>query len=51
LVSGAPDTVHIAGVSVRGRIRATELEVPDEELEDYIVNWPLKLPRRARRRG
>jgi uncharacterized protein len=51
LVSGDPDTVHIAGVSVRGRMRATELEVPDEELEDYIVNWPLKLPRRARRRG
>jgi hypothetical protein len=25
--------------------------VPDEELEDYIVSWPLKLPRGARRRG
>jgi uncharacterized protein len=51
LVSGDPDTVHIAGVSVRGRVRATELEVPDEELEDHIVDWPLRLPRRARRRS
>jgi len=51
LVSGDPETVHTAGVSVRGRVRATELEVPDDQLEDYIVAWPLKLPRRARRRG
>jgi uncharacterized protein len=50
LVSGDPETVHEAGVSVRGRVRASELEVPDDELEDYIVNWPLKLPKRARRR-
>ena len=50
LVSGDADTVHAAGVSVRGRVRATELDVPDEELEDYIVDWPLKLPRAARRR-
>ena len=50
LVSGDPDTVHAVGVSVRGRVRATELDVADEELEDYIVDWPLKLPRAARRR-
>jgi uncharacterized cysteine cluster protein YcgN (CxxCxxCC family) len=50
LVSGDPETVHAAGVSVRGRVRATELDVPDDELEDYIVDWPLKLPRAARRR-
>jgi uncharacterized protein len=51
LVSGDPETVHTAGVSVRGRMRATELEVPDDQLEDYIVSWPVKLPKRARRRG
>jgi uncharacterized cysteine cluster protein YcgN (CxxCxxCC family) len=50
LVSGDPETVHGAGVSVRGRVRATELDVPDDELEDYIVDWPLKLPKAARRR-
>ena len=50
LVSGDPETVHAAGVSVRGRVRASEVDVPDDELEDYIVNWPLKLPPQARRR-
>jgi len=51
LVSGDPETVHAAGVSVRGRIRATELEVTDDQLENYIVGWPLRLPKRARRRS
>jgi uncharacterized cysteine cluster protein YcgN (CxxCxxCC family) len=50
LVSGDPETVHAAGVSVRGRVRASEIDVPDDELEDHIVDWPLKLSRRARRR-
>jgi uncharacterized protein len=50
LVSGDPDTVHAAGVSVRGRISATEETVPDEDLEDHIVSWPQKLPKGARRR-
>jgi uncharacterized protein len=48
LVCGDPETVHSAGVSVRGRVRASETQVPDELLEDYIVNWPLRLPKRAR---
>jgi hypothetical protein len=51
LVSGDPETVHAAGVSVRGRMRATEADVPDDELENYIVSWPLKLPKRARRKA
>jgi uncharacterized protein len=51
LVSGDPSTVHTAGVSVRGRVRATETEVSDDLLEDHIVSWPLKLPKRARRQG
>jgi len=50
LVSGDPDTVHAAGVSVRGRVRANEKDVADDVLEDYIVSWPLKLPKRARQR-
>jgi len=49
LVSGDPETVHAAGVSVRGRVRASEVDVPDEDLEDYIISWPLKLPKRAKR--
>ena len=49
LVSGDPESVHAAGVSVRARVGANEKDVPDEELEDHIVSWPLKLPKRARR--
>jgi uncharacterized protein len=49
LVSGDPETVHAAGVSVRGRVRDSEVNVPDADLEDYIVSWPLKLPKRARK--
>ncbi|HEY2136186.1 MAG TPA: YcgN family cysteine cluster protein [Xanthobacteraceae bacterium] len=50
LVSGDPDTVHAAGVSVRGRMSGTENEIPDEELEDHIVRWPGQIPKRARAR-
>jgi len=48
LVSGDAETVHTAGVSVRGRVAASEDDVPDEELEDHIVSWPGRAPRRAR---
>ncbi len=48
LVSGDPDTVHVAGVSVRGRLSGTEQEISDAELEDHIVQWPIRLPKRAR---
>ena len=39
LVSGDPESVHQAGISVRGRA-VTEARVPDAELEDHIVTWP-----------
>jgi hypothetical protein len=48
LISGDPNTVHDAGVSVRGRVEATEDEIPEDELEDHIVSWPALLPKRAR---
>ena len=48
LVSGDPDTVHIAGISVRGRVGACESRVPDDQLEDHIVSWPGKVPKAAR---
>jgi len=37
LVSGDPETVHQAGVSVRGRIMD---EDDADDLEDHIVDWP-----------
>jgi uncharacterized protein len=50
LVSGDPDTVHVAGVSVRGRVSASEADVPEDQFEDHLVNWPMKLPRGAQRK-
>src|SRR6266404_3862604 len=47
-ISGDPNTVHEAGVSVRGRVRGTENEIADADLEDHIVQWPSHLPKRAR---
>jgi uncharacterized cysteine cluster protein YcgN (CxxCxxCC family) len=46
LVSGDPETVHRAGVSIRGRA-VSEREAG--ALEDYIVSWPRRLPKGAKR--
>lgn len=39
LISGTADSVHAAGVSVRGWT-VPEFEVPEEEWEDYIIEEP-----------
>ncbi len=51
LKSGSAETVHEAGVSVRGRVTASEKDVPDDKLEEYIVSWPGKVPKGARKRA
>jgi uncharacterized cysteine cluster protein YcgN (CxxCxxCC family) len=45
LVSGDPDTVHEAGISVSGRT-IPEKDIGADELEDYIVAWPGQKPGR-----
>ncbi len=37
LVSGDPESVHRAGMSLRGRV-VPEYEVPEDELEDHIID-------------
>ena len=42
LVSGDPETVHQAGVSVRGRT-VPEAGLEPEDYEDHIVDWPFEM--------
>ena len=49
LVSGTPETVHQAGVSVRGRVSASEEDTPSDDWLDRIVKWPNRPPRPPRR--
>src|SRR5262249_39213640 len=48
-VSGDPEPGPRAGISVRGRVGASEDEVKDDELEDRIVSWPARMPKAARK--
>jgi len=50
LVSGDPETVHQAGVSLRGRNIVSEVGISDAQLEDHIVAWPGRVPKAARKR-
>lgn len=38
LVSGRSETVHEAGISVRGRV-VPEASVPERDLEEHIIRW------------
>ena len=51
LVSGRPETVMEAGVSVRGRIKGFERKVPFEDYEDHVVDWPLREPKARKPKG
>ncbi|MDE2516728.1 MAG: YcgN family cysteine cluster protein [Rhodospirillales bacterium] len=45
LVSGDPDSIHRAGLSVRGRAISEDEAGP---FEDYIADWPGRMPRARR---
>ena len=46
LVSGSPNSVHDAGISVRGRVFASEDDLAQEIWPKRIVTWPNRAPRR-----
>ncbi len=48
LLSGDPESVHRAGVSVQGRVEAGEDEVDTDDLPEFIRLWPRRWPKRAR---
>lgn len=48
LISGDPDSVAAAGISVKGRVSASETEVAEADLVDHIVKWPLRWPKNSR---
>ena len=48
LISGTQETVHEAGVSVRGRVAGMEDKVDVDDLPDYLVSWPMRVPKRAK---
>jgi uncharacterized cysteine cluster protein YcgN (CxxCxxCC family) len=45
LLTGDPESVHRARVSVRGRVEAGEEEVDTDDLQDFIRQWPKRWPR------
>ena len=46
LISGDAESVHAAGISVRGRTQS-EADMPIDDLEDYVVAWPGETPAAA----
>jgi uncharacterized cysteine cluster protein YcgN (CxxCxxCC family) len=48
LVSGRPESVVEAGVSVIGRVHALEDELSIDEQVDRVVSWPGKVPKMAK---
>ncbi len=42
LRSGSPDSVHAAGISVRGRVSGTEKTIKLEDYPSHIVDWSVE---------
>jgi hypothetical protein len=51
LVSGDPESVHRAGVSVRGKVEVSEDDIAEETSVEFIASWPTKWPKGAKGKG
>jgi len=51
LVSGDPETVHAANISVRARVSSDEDAIPEDRIAEHIVAWPGKWPKGAKDRS
>ena len=51
LVTGDRDSVHRAGISVRGRVHALEDDLPVRAWPGRIAGWPNRWPKRGRAKG
>jgi uncharacterized cysteine cluster protein YcgN (CxxCxxCC family) len=51
LLSGDPESVHAAGISVRDRVGVSEEQLGDQDYEDRVVAWPTRIPAAARRKA
>lgn len=49
LVSGDASTVDAAGISVKGRVAASEDDLSLSEMLEHVVRWPQRWPRRRSR--
>lgn len=47
LITGDVGSIHAAGVSVRGRVQVNEVDIDVSDLENFIVDWPLRQPMRS----
>jgi hypothetical protein len=47
---GKSAKIIAAGISVRGRVSASEDDVNHDALENHIVSWPLRWPKQAKER-
>ncbi len=48
LLTGDPEGVHRVGMSVRGRVEASEQEAEIDDLPHFIRRWPQSWPKRGR---
>ena len=48
LLTGDPESVHKVGMSVKGRVEASEQEVEIDDLPRFIRRWPKSWPKRGR---